>query len=206
MYPIRKQSSNLLLKSAWMTRMTYRNFALKLTWQTHLCLQHGEESWVYLWMHLGWYSCHPISTVPKSFCRQLVNHPQRVNKRRWKEPPRANQAGHSLTITPKEKQINKERKGSKIKINTNRKKSSQRGLEVRGGGLRTVPGCVFLVKSQWECIIWALHRSDPEHSPLHWAFLPTQIEGLPQEEVLWLGTIGIYPLLICGIEEANPWQ
>lgn len=67
-------------------------------------------------------------------------------------------------------------------------------------------GGVSLVKSKWECIIWALHRIDPEHSPLFWAFLPAQIEGLPQEEVLWLGTIGIYPLLICGIEKANPWQ
>lgn len=115
--------------------------------------------------------------------------------------------GHSLTITPKEKQINKERKGSKIKINTNRKGEQSEVVGGEGrGGLRPLAGCVSLVKSKWECIIWALHRIDPEHSPLHWAFLPAQIEGLPQEEVLWLGTIGIYPLLICGIEEANPWQ
>lgn len=111
--------------------------------------------------------------------------------------------GHSLTITRKEKQINKERKGSEIKINTNRKGEQS---EVARGGVKMLAGCVSLVKSKWGCIIWPLHRIDPEHSPLHWAFLPAQIEGLPQEEVLWLGTIGIYPLLICGIEEANPWK
>lgn len=58
--------------------------------------------------------------------------------------------GHSLTIAAFEKkQINKERKGSKIKINTNRKGEQS---EVEGGegivGLRTLAGCFSLVKSK----------------------------------------------------------
>lgn len=200
-----------------MTKLTCARFLAKLTWQTSSDLHLGKQKLPRLlcteWLkHCGLRCCHHTSTVWTRFHQQRTNHPQPSSGKQaaLKELPRANQLACQDTRWQQQhlkKQINKERKESKIKINTNRKGEQS---EVVGGegivGLRMLAGCFSLVKSKWECIIWALHRIDPEHPPLHWAFLPAQIEGLPQEEVLWLGTIGIYPLLICGTGEANPWK
>lgn len=93
----------------------------------------------------------------------------------------------------------KKEKKSKIKINTNRMESSQRwGGEVSDGAV--------LFSARLECIIWALHGIDPEHPPLSLGFSSCSNWGITPGGSAWLGTIGIYLLLICGIKEANPWQ